>query len=141
MSQLKRYNGTSWENVGGNIAPKTTTTSSDTDTYSCNYINGINEYSTTERVVGKWIDGRNIYEISKETNISGRNITINTIANLDFVIYCQTYLKRTGSYHNINSWGKETTDYGLMYVVNNNVVYDSSFTGKLYSTIRYVKTS
>lgn len=39
MSQLKRYNGTSWENVGGNIAPKTTTTSSDTDTYSCNYIN------------------------------------------------------------------------------------------------------
>lgn len=40
MAQLKRYNGASWENVGGNIAPKTTQTNSDTDAYSCNYING-----------------------------------------------------------------------------------------------------
>ena len=39
MSQLKRYNGTDWETVGGSIAPKTTTTTSDTDTYSCNYVN------------------------------------------------------------------------------------------------------
>ena len=41
MAQLKRYNGSSWENVGGSIAPKTTTTTSNTDTYSCNYINGL----------------------------------------------------------------------------------------------------
>ena len=41
MAQLKRYNGVSWENVGGNVAPKTTTTTSDTDAYSCNYINSI----------------------------------------------------------------------------------------------------
>lgn len=39
MSQLKRYNGTNWEVVGGNVAPKTTTTTSNTDTYSCNYVN------------------------------------------------------------------------------------------------------
>ena len=39
MSQLKRYNGSSWEVVGGNVAPKTTTTTSNTDTYSCNYVN------------------------------------------------------------------------------------------------------
>lgn len=39
MGQLKRYNGSSWETVGGNIAPKTTQTNSDTDTYSCSYVN------------------------------------------------------------------------------------------------------
>lgn len=39
MAQLKRYNGTSWENVGGSVAPKTSQTTSDTDTYSCNYVN------------------------------------------------------------------------------------------------------
>lgn len=39
MAQLKRYNGTSWEVVGGSIAPKTSITTSDTDTYSCNYVN------------------------------------------------------------------------------------------------------
>lgn len=38
MAQLKRYNGTSWENVGGSVAPKTSQTTSDTDTYSCNYV-------------------------------------------------------------------------------------------------------
>ena len=48
MSQLKRYNGTSWENVGGSIAPKTTTTTSDTDTYSCNYINDLFKVETVE---------------------------------------------------------------------------------------------
>ena len=62
MSQLKRYNGSSWEVVGGNIAPKTTQTNSDTDTYSCNYINTINDYSTSEINTGKkWIDGKPIY--------------------------------------------------------------------------------
>ena len=52
MSQLKRYNGVSWENVGGNIAPKTTTTSSDTDTYSCNYINGKLEWTLIDEKTG-----------------------------------------------------------------------------------------
>lgn len=41
MSTLKRYNGTSWETVGGSIAPKNTHTESTTDTYSCNYVNNL----------------------------------------------------------------------------------------------------
>ena len=36
---------------------------STTDTYSCNYINEarLEEYSTTEKIIGKWIDGKPIY--------------------------------------------------------------------------------
>ena len=45
MAQLKRYNGSSWEYVGGNIAPKTSKTTSDTDVYSCNYINSALEWT------------------------------------------------------------------------------------------------
>ena len=52
MAQLKRYNGASWENVGGNIAPKTTTTSSDTDAYSCNYINDKLEWTLIGTTTG-----------------------------------------------------------------------------------------
>ena len=83
MSQLKRYNGTSWENVGGNIAPKTTTTSSDTDTYSCNYINSLVEYSTSEVNTGKkWIDSKNIYrKVVQATTGSGTG-SWTKIANL-----------------------------------------------------------
>ena len=52
MAQLKRYNGLSWENVGGSIAPKTTRTSSDTDTYSCNYVNSKLEWTLIEEKTG-----------------------------------------------------------------------------------------
>lgn len=55
MAQLKRYNGSSWENVGGSIAPKTTQTNSDTDTYSCNYINDLlsNDYTDISSQITK----------------------------------------------------------------------------------------
>ena len=64
MSQLKRYNGTSWENVGGSLAPKTSKTISDTDTYCCNYLNNKieNEYSTTQKTLtNKKLDGKPVY--------------------------------------------------------------------------------
>lgn len=38
-----------------------TQSESNKDTYSCDYINGLNTYSTTEQIVGKWIDNRLIY--------------------------------------------------------------------------------
>lgn len=106
-----------------------------------NYVNNLFECSTTEKAVGKWTDGRIIYEKSGTISIAGHNITIFQITNLDFVIHCQCCLKRTGDYHNINSFGKDSTDYGLVYIYQNDVVYDSSYTGTLYATIRYVKTS
>lgn len=106
-----------------------------------NYVNNLFECSTTEKAVGKWTDGRTIYEKSGAINITGHNITIFQITNLDFVIYCQCCLKRTGDYHNINSFGKDANDYGLVYMYDNNVIYDGSYTGTLYATIKYVKTS
>lgn len=65
----------------------TTTTSSDTDTYSCNYINQNNTYSTSETLTGKiWIDGKPIYrkvitgtKSSGWTDISLSNINYDTI--------------------------------------------------------------
>ena len=35
--------------------------SSNKDTYSCDYINKLNTYSTEEQVIGKWIDGKPLY--------------------------------------------------------------------------------
>lgn len=43
--------------------PSALTTHSNTnnDTYACNYINEISDYSTTEKIVGKWVNGENLY--------------------------------------------------------------------------------
>ena len=73
MGQLKRYNGTQWENVGGNIAPKTTQTTSDTDTYSCNYVNSIIESGSNEN--GSYL------KFSDGTLICYSTVTITTTIN------------------------------------------------------------
>ena len=59
---------------------------STTDTYSCNYINelGLGEYSTTEKIVGKWIDGKPIYRkvLNIGTVTSQKSYITHNIANL-----------------------------------------------------------
>lgn len=62
------------------LAVKIENVTSDTDTYSCNYINQIendakNVYSTTEQVVGIWIDGKPLYrKVLSVTGLPGNTI-------------------------------------------------------------------
>ena len=61
---------------------------STTDTYSCNYINKarLEEYSTTEKIIGTWIDGKPIYrKVLNSVGLAGntkKSIAYN-IDNLD----------------------------------------------------------
>ena len=66
------------------------------DTYSCNYINSINNYSTEEQVIGKWIDGKPVYRKIIDTNDNSSNI-LHGISNLKNVITCKGNIKRTSS--------------------------------------------
>ena len=52
MATFKYYDGTKYNRITGGLVPKTTKTTSDTETYSCNYINGIVESGSNEN--GKW---------------------------------------------------------------------------------------
>lgn len=56
MKIRKAYQGTVPENK-----ILDTYSTSQTDTYSCNYVNIANTYSTTETRIGTWIDGKPIY--------------------------------------------------------------------------------
>ena len=47
-----------------------TYSNSQTDTYSCDYANKLNTYSTTEQRIGTWIDGKPLYTKTIMTNIS-----------------------------------------------------------------------
>ena len=46
MATFKYYDGTKYNRITGGLVPKTTKTTSDTETYSCNYVNMI--------AIGKW---------------------------------------------------------------------------------------
>lgn len=88
---------------------KSQKTLSDTDTYSCNYINEIKDgevYSTTETKTNKkWINGKPIYRkvINKTTAISANNWTpfyYSTdlgISNIDFIRVIDAILTKTGN--------------------------------------------
>ena len=54
---------------------------STTDTYSCNYINEarLEEYSTTEKIIGKWINGKPLYR----KVITFKALPENTIKTVD----------------------------------------------------------
>ena len=53
MATFKYYDGTKYNRITGVLVPKTTKTTSDTETYSCNYVNGIVESGSNEN--GNWI--------------------------------------------------------------------------------------
>ena len=54
------------------------------DTYSCNYVNSLETYSTTETRVGTWIDNKPIYrKVLNYTSPTFNNYVNHNIANID----------------------------------------------------------
>lgn len=59
--QVTNYIIKAFQSAGVVAQVSNTKSDSTTDTYSCDYINGINKYSTEEKVIGEWIDGKPLY--------------------------------------------------------------------------------
>jgi len=108
-------------------------------------------YSTTERVVGKWIDGSDIYEKTVNTgalpNASTKEVA-HGITDLGMVISIQgialvTAANRFAPMPVINPG--ETDLIAYFYIEGNNIIIksDSNFTGydNSYVTIKYTKAS
>lgn len=78
MRIKKMYQGT----VPENKILDTYSTSA-TDTYSCNYVNGLETYSTNETRIGTWIDGKPIYRkaYTGTTTSSGLKTIIDSTLN------------------------------------------------------------
>lgn len=113
----------------------------------------LHTYSTTEKVVGTWIDGRPIYEIVLDVNStlsSGENTLYHNISNLDMCIF----ITACCTYNNGSEWlvmPYVSPDYVSNYSVTIGNVNSSTykiFVGQMftsieniYVTLRYVKTA
>ena len=81
-------------------------TESNTDAYSCEYVNEklntINSFSTEERVIGTWFDGRKLY--SKDVTFissihsSESNQFAHGISNADMVLIDRAWIFNTATY-------------------------------------------
>lgn len=129
----------------GILVPKTTKTTSDTETYSCNYVNGIVESGSNEN--GNWIkynDGTMICTISKDvsfTNFSqDKEIYYADISNVNF---SQTFTEINSISAIFNSTKQGAYPWlGLSNASKSNIsrirlfnYYNTSVTGNIYITV------
>lgn len=117
MAQLKRYNGSGWENVGGSVAPKTSKTTSDTDTYSCTYVNDalkgdlvVDSIRTKNRFYGGLEQGSFLPETGAETSTTTR--------------LRSSYIRLESGTYTISS--SNTNYYVVVYVYGTDGSYKSS---------------
>lgn len=123
---------------------------STTDAYSANYVNGLNTYSTDERRIGTWIDGKPLYQITKEYGELPNNAlkqVAHNISNIKRAVDVRGYAYR--STDNISftlPYAASTSAQAIaLYVDNTNITIvtgnDRSDLTECYVTIRYTKTT
>ena len=120
---------------------------STTDSYSCNYVNNINTYSTNEIRIGTWIDGKPIYrKVYIENNpTTGEWAYINTDNTYNIKMY-KGFYQRTNNRLDALSVGREDAMPLICTIRNNQIEYkiDSIYaSGKIsvYFILEYTKTT
>ena len=120
---------------------------STTDSYSCNYVNGMNTYSTDEIRIGTWIDGKPIYRKVYIGNnpTTGEWAYINTDNTYNIKMY-KGFYQRTNNRLDALSVGREDAMPLICTIRNNQIEYkiDSTYaSGKIsvYFILEYTKTT
>lgn len=121
-----------------------TTTTSDTDTYSCNYINSMDKYSTDEVKTNKvWINSKPIYRKVFEGQL-GTAITHNII-NANFINIYGFYIGSSGNVFPLPSIRPNYPQYACGFYVNNTQISfdvgDSLSNLNCYIVLEYTKTT
>ena len=107
------------------------------------------DYSTTEQVIGKWIDGRDLYQKTVNFGALPNNAyksTAHDISNLDYIVSFEGTAKSTTYLLPIPYLHLTTASYYIeVYFTDTNIVIgtksDRSGYDKCYITLRYVKTA
>lgn len=101
----------------------------------------LHEYTTEEKVIGKWIDGKNLYEQTFSMNLSV-GTTTKQISNIDKLINYFGSANIGGSYRPIpfNQNGN-TSKLNINEVYNGQLYIVSAWSAYVEMTIQYTKTT
>lgn len=124
-------------------------TTGTTNTYSCDYINGINNYSIEEKIVGKDENGKNVYKrtFSGTTSDTSNSTTITTDYSGKTIIvkkaYGSIYNSSFGGGVNIGGYVNENFYCGLyLHETELQVYYGNACKNFNYNiTIEFTKVS
>lgn len=96
---------------------------SETDSYSCDYINKMQKYTEEEQVIGSWKDGKPIYrKVLEGTTNASTSATLGSIPNLDTLIDVRGVTG--GTYKGGMTWinlGVSPQQYRQVYVTGTTV--------------------
>jgi hypothetical protein len=112
-----------------------------TDSYSCNYVNGVNTYSTNEIRVGTWMN-KPLYRKVFIGNISSS--ISHGLTNVDFVNSYGYVISGTGKFMSLPSLRVAYPNYNIgYYVTNQNIVFEkgSEASGTATIILEYTKTT
>lgn len=116
-----------------------------------NYTSDISTYSTTEHIVGKWINGKPIYR--KIINLGNLSSSAEIISYAHGITNIDTFTKIEGMVNNGQEWfpfnsvfrGATTFDYDLGLLANKvNIVYSTKTNRSAYQgwvLLEYTKTT
>ena len=117
-------------------------TNSDTDTYSCNYINSMDKYSTNEVKTNKvWIDGKPIYR-KIVTGTIGQEYYNTNISGTDMIYIAGGFLHPSGSASIPINTEWSTGSHFKCYMPSEGQirVQNNTWTGDFTVIIEYTKT-
>lgn len=98
-------------------------------------------YSTTEQVIGAWVNGKPLYQISYPMTINisgGQTVTIATLSDCEDIVYFDGWIKESNIFYGLNDRTTRLTVNASGQLQFNSV---SSWNGSGYVTIRYTKTT
>ena len=158
--QVAKYNSTTqkWENAnesggGGTVTDVTVDGTSVVNQQGVAEIpaipDGLHHYSTTEQVIGTWIDGKPLYEKSYSFTAVSSGTTIQVDSNIDTFMFVPeaSFIKQTNSGNVVNlGFYEDSSNRCQAYYekstdsIQVRPLY-SSLVGTGYITIRYTKTT
>lgn len=116
-------------------------------------INNLHIYSTEEKVVGKWIDGKLVYEktiFADSGFVSGENNIAHNISNFEKTIKTSGTLYKTGQYSRPIGEEINNGDYSagidlvnstnIVLIIGSGIISDQLF-DSLAITLQYTKTT
>lgn len=98
-------------------------------------------YSTTEQVIGTWVNGKPLYQISYPMTINisgGQTVTVATLVDSEDIVYFDGYIKENNIYYGLNDRSSRITVNASKELQFNS---SSSWNGSGYITVRYTKTT
>lgn len=124
---------------------------SQTDTYSCNFINNQNDFIVDKEIeIGKWVEGnvkKTIYRKVIVKNVNKNTQAQENLSSLNYTCIWINWAKSFNQYSgNLSTsaigWYNGTTDYGLCYINASktlNIKNQSTADRKYYIVLEYTK--